>query len=408
MNGIIINGTTSGLQEIQKLSSSLLVSDKENVCELKKRCNEKFNSKCPSSSSTEGMVRRMFQLLDPLADVNEKLCRQNELKEILAIYPKESREYVIDSLVPAFFVYKDYENRSQTLRVPEIQYFLKKKNEKKVLYTKLVMYDRGMTGYILKDDMMEYCRDTLLKYDGDYFTFQDKSFLDECVDHALMKIEFFDIDKSNSKYEIRKLLLSPRIDEFENVLQVPVGSSSNWYAPAKVVGFKNTFSSLDFEDKGHLTLEGFKQLDPSYSELFYERVYKIFTEDSGNFSLCNFKKLFLILENRHEYRAQKLFFKILDINEDGYICMDDISKWFTSLKKLFTVNTEEDFPSELDFVNQIFDFLLIPPFESQRISFDDIYKSRKGEQFYGMLINCLLYLTFENPEEPSEEGPSNV
>ncbi|CEF66139.1 Serine/threonine-protein phosphatase 2A regulatory subunit B'' subunit gamma [Strongyloides ratti] len=408
MNGIIIDGSASSLQEVRKLSNSLLVSDKETVLELKKKCNEKFHSRYPSSSTTEGMVRRMFQLLDPFTDINEKMCKKNELKECLAIYPKESREYIIDSLTPAFFIYKDYENRSQTLRVPEIQYFLKKKYEKKALYTKLVMYDCGMTGYILKDDMKKYCRDVLSTYDGDYFTFQDESFLDECVDHAIMKIEFFDIDKSNNKYEIRKLLLSPRIDEFENVLQIPVGVSSNWYAPAKVVGFKNTFSSLDFEDKGYLTLEEFKRLDVNYSELFYERVYQIFTEGSGTFSLSNFKKLFLILENRHEYRAQKVFFKLLDVNEDGFICMDDISKWFTSLKKLFTMNTEEDFPDELDFVNQIFDFLLIPPFECQKISFDDIYKSRKGEQFYGMLINCLLYLTFENPEEPSEEAPSNA
>uniref|UniRef100_A0A0K0FI72 Serine/threonine-protein phosphatase 2A regulatory subunit B'' subunit gamma n=1 Tax=Strongyloides venezuelensis TaxID=75913 RepID=A0A0K0FI72_STRVS len=408
MDGITINGTTTSLQAIRKLSNSLVNSDKENVRELKKKCNEKFLSQGPSSSNIEGMVRRMFQLLDPFAEINDKMCKKHELKECLAIYPSESREYIIDSLVPAFFIYKDYENRDQTLRIPEVQYFLKKKCEKKALYTKLIMYDRGVTGCILKDDMKEYIRDTLSLYDGDYFTFQDERFLNECVEHAIMKIKFFDIDKSNSRYEIRKLLLSPRIDEFENVLQVPVGVSSNWYAPAKVVGFKNTFTNLDFEDKGYLSLEEFKRLDANYSELFYERVYDIFTGGSNKFTLDHFKKLFLILENRHEHRAQKVLFQILDINEDGYLCMYDISKWFNSLKKLFTMNTEEDFPSESDFVNQLFDFLLIPPTECQRISFTDIYTSRKGEQFYGMLVNCLLYLTFENPEEPSEEAPNST
>uniref|UniRef100_A0A0N4ZNU7 EF-hand domain-containing protein n=1 Tax=Parastrongyloides trichosuri TaxID=131310 RepID=A0A0N4ZNU7_PARTI len=409
---IIMDKTTendnkiSTLQQINKLSLLLVNCDREAVREFKELCNKKIEVGSIPYKTIEAMVKRMFDILDPVSDINDKMCKIEELKECLFYFEDEAKNYVINSLIPAFFVYKDYENRNGLLRVPEIQYFLRKKFEKKLLYKKLVLYDRGYTGYILKDDIEQYCHDTLLKYNNDYFRYQDKRFFDECIQHAVMKIKFFELDKTNKKFEIRKLLLSPRIEEFENVIDVPIGVNTNWYAPAKVSGFKTTFQNLDLEDKGYLSLEEFKRLDSNYSSLFYERTFEVLTHYKNEFTLENFKLLFLILENRHEYRAQKLFFEILDINGDGYLCFNDIIRWFSSLKKLFTMNTEDDFPKEIDFVNQLFDFLLIPPSETRRITLDDIYKSRKGEQFYGMLINCLLYLSFENPEDSSEEVPT--
>uniref|UniRef100_A0AC35U1L1 EF-hand domain-containing protein n=1 Tax=Rhabditophanes sp. KR3021 TaxID=114890 RepID=A0AC35U1L1_9BILA len=387
--------------ERSELTDILKNADPERIKQLKRANYQAYLKDCvPSRSEVDKMVMKMFDELDLCtSDVNEKVCTYDEMNACISMFAAKDKRYLQKSLLPVFLAYKNYDNRNGKLRLPEIQYFMKKKLDKLDLHKKLVAYDGGFSGYLSRHQFEQFIRDSLMGYHSNYFNSQSKRFFEECVQHAIFKFDFFELCKQKKKYDISKLLLSAVLEEFEEVFELPLENNSNWFCPAKVTGFKTAFSNLDLEDKNYLRLDELKRLDSNYTDIFYERVFEKFKNSDNEVSLAQFKKLFLLLENRHEYACQKILFQMLDINEDGFLCYHDLLRWFNSMKAVFTQNKEEDFPTPIDFINQMFDFLLIPSKENARITFAQIFQSRKGAQFYGMMINSMLYLTFESPDD---------
>ncbi|KAJ9589488.1 hypothetical protein L9F63_017305 [Diploptera punctata] len=92
----------------------------------------------------------------------------------------------------------------------------------------------------------------------------------------------------------------------------------------------------------------------------------------------------LAMENRHEPQSLQYLFRILDINNKGYLDTFCLNYFFRAIQEQMTMHGQEPVPFE-DVKDEIFD--MVRPADPYRITLKDLLNCGQGDTMISILID---------------------
>ncbi len=149
------------------------------------------------------------------------------------------------------------------------------------------------------------------------------------------------------------------------------------------------------------------------TSVFIERLFEECLTYDGEMDYKTYLDFVLALENRKEPQALQYFFKILDVENQGYLTTFSLSYFFRAIQEQLKTFDQEPV-SFNDIKDELFD--MIKPEKADRITLKDLCRSGQGDVLVSVLIDLNGFWTHENRElmdsdgveQPGEATPSST
>lgn len=140
------------------------------------------------------------------------------------------------------------------------------------------------------------------------------------------------------------------------------------------------------------------------TDVFLDRVFQECLTYNGEMDYKSYLDFVLAIENRNEPQSLQFFFRILDIDQKGYLNPFDINYFFRAIQKQLKKYGHEPVPLR-DIQDEIFD--MVKPSNPYKISLIDLINSGQGEIVVNILIDLNGFWTHENRETLVAESNSS-
>ena len=274
----------------------------------------------------------------------------------------------------------------------------------------LSLYDVTGLGYLRESDLENYILElipTLPQLDG-----LEKSFHSFYVCTAVRKFFFFLDPLHTGQIRIQDILACSFLDDLLELRdeELPKDQQqSNWFSALSTLRVYGMYLNLDKDRNGMLSKQelaryGMGTLTP----VFIDRVFQECLTYDGEMDYKTYLDFVLALENQKEPQSLHYFFKILDIDSNGYINVFTLNYFFRSI--LDQMKQHDHAPVNFqDVKDEIFD--MVKPADPCKITLHDLISSGQGDVVVSILIDLNGFYTYENREvlvpDPSEE-PTQV
>ncbi|XP_017777665.1 PREDICTED: serine/threonine-protein phosphatase 2A regulatory subunit B'' subunit gamma-like [Nicrophorus vespilloides] len=256
----------------------------------------------------------------------------------------------------------------------------------------LSLYDTTGLGYLREAELENYISEllpVLPQLEG-----LEKSFHSFYVCTVVRKFMFF-LDKLRAgRVRILDVLACSFLDDLLELRQNEVGierSESNWFSAPSALSVYGNYLNLDKDHNGMLSLEELSRYGTgTLTQPFLERVFQTCLTYKGEMDYKTYLDLVLALENRSEPQALAFLFKILDLNDSGYLDAFTINYFFRAIQEQLR---DADLVIFEDFKDELFD--MVKPKNPDRITLSDLYACGKGETFVSILIEFQAFLNYE-------------
>ncbi|XP_011781942.1 PREDICTED: serine/threonine-protein phosphatase 2A regulatory subunit B'' subunit gamma [Colobus angolensis palliatus] len=115
----------------------------------------------------------------------------------------------------------------------------------------------------------------------------------------------------------------------------------------------------------------------------------------GMFDYKTYLDFVLALENRKEPAALQYIFKLLDIENKGYLNVFSLNYFFRAIQELMKIHGQDPVSFQ-DVKDEIFD--MVKPKDPLKISLQDLINSNQGDTVTTILIDLNGFWTYENRE----------
>ncbi|MGH0167771.1 UNVERIFIED_CONTAM: hypothetical protein FKN15_000642 [Acipenser sinensis] len=151
---------------------------------------------------------------------------------------------------------------------------------------------------------------------------------------------------------------------------------SNWFSAPSALRVYGQYLNLDKDHNGMLSKEELSRYGTgTFTNVFLDQVYQECLTYDGEMDYKTYLDFVLALENRKEPAALQYIFKLLDIENKGYL-------------NVFTLN--------YFFRDEIFD--MVKPKDPCKITLQDLVNSSQGDTVTSILIDLNGFWTYENRE----------
>lgn len=131
------------------------------------------------------------------------------------------------------------------------------------------------------------------------------------------------------------------------------------------------------------------------TSVFIERLFEECLTYDGEMDYKTYLDFVLALENRKEPQALQYFFKILDVESQGYLTTFSLSYFFRAIQEQLK-SLDQEPVSFNDIKDELFD--MIKPEQPDRITLKDLCRSGQGDVLVSVLIDLNGFWTHENRE----------
>lgn len=228
---------------------------------------------------------------------------------------------------------------------------------------------------------------------------KNKNFFDYYFEIILSIFFFYLSPIYESKcIDVYELLSSKLFDQFICMDVLP--TQTNPLTIKKTREIYYAFIKLDSEEKGLLIMKDIKKIENYiFTDVFTSRVFQVFQLYQEKLDIYLFIYLFLSIRNISKPNGTKLFFKFIDLDEKGWISQSDILYFYKGLI------------SEIDdgIENHSFDHFLAELYDivgcsNDKITLDDIIKSKQQSLFFKLLIDINTFIQWElNPDDEFDD-----
>lgn len=261
----------------------------------------------------------------------------------------------------------------------------------------LSLYDPTGLGYLIEPDLENYILElipTLPQLDG-----LEKSFHSFYVCTAVRKFFFFLDPLHTEQIKIQDILACSFLDNLLELRDEDLPKDqqqNNWFSAPSALRVYGMYLNLDKDRNGmlskqELTKYGMGTLTP----VFIDRVFQECLTYNGEMDYKTYLDFVLALENQKEPQALHYFFKILDIDNKGYLTVFTLNYFFRSIQDQMRHHNHEPVNFE-DVKDEIFD--MVKPADPSKITLQDMISSGQGDVVTSILIDLNGFWTYENRE----------
>ncbi|VDM48088.1 unnamed protein product [Toxocara canis] len=289
--------------------------------------------------------------------------------------------------------------------------YLRLRKEKMSKIIALNYYDSNGKGFLTTESNGLLARDYYLNIAVRKFFF----FLDP-MRHK--RIRIIDVVASGFLEEMESAVGAPNsVDEPKEKSSDATSSNPifdeplNWFAKANCQRIADLYLQLDTDGNGLLSyaeMADFRRV----TNAFMQRVFEVHQSYENNeIDLRGFCDLLLAMDNKSvkfllvDPASVTYYFRILDVDEDGYLGASDLAFFYKDLAALYEECYGDDvlFPPPLfeDIKDEIFD--MCRPKDPFRISLKELIESGQGGTIVGMITDLDCLLEYENREEPGRQ-----
>jgi serine/threonine-protein phosphatase 2A regulatory subunit B'' len=275
----------------------------------------------------------------------------------------------------------------------------------------LSLYDGAGLGYLKESDLENYIFELIPTLPQ--LEILERSFYSFYVCTAVRKFFFFLDPLRTGKVKITEILSSGFLDQLIELRDEDISKDhleSNWFSAQSALRVYGQYLNLDDDHNGMLNKQELGRYGSgTLTDVFLERVFQECVTYGGEMDYKSYLDFVLALENRNEPQALQYIFRILDINQKGYLNPFDINYFFRAIQKQLKKYGHE--PVSLrDIQDEIYD--MVKPIDPFKITLVDLINSCQGETVTNILIDLNSFWTHENREsllaEPSNSTPSNA
>uniref|UniRef100_A0A671XL82 Serine/threonine-protein phosphatase 2A regulatory subunit B'' subunit gamma n=1 Tax=Sparus aurata TaxID=8175 RepID=A0A671XL82_SPAAU len=234
----------------------------------------------------------------------------------------------------------------------------------------LSLYDVAGQGYLRESDLENYILElipTLPQLDG-----LEKSFYSFYVCTAVRKFFFFLDPLRTGKIKIQDILACSFLDDLLEYL------------------------NLDKDHNGMLSKEELSRYGTAtLTSVFLDRVFQECLTYDGEMDYKTYLDFVLALENRKEPAALQYIFKLLDMENRGYLNVFSLNYFFRAIQEQMKIHGQEPVSFQ-DVKDEIFD--MVKPKDPYKITLQDLVNSCQGDTVTSILIDLNGFWTYENRE----------
>ncbi|KAJ6655667.1 hypothetical protein lerEdw1_004903 [Lerista edwardsae] len=280
----------------------------------------------------------------------------------------------------------------------------------------LSLYDVAGQGYLRESDLENYILElipTLPQLDG-----LEKSFYSFYVCTAVRKFFFF-LDPLRTgkfvlllgrrrerrsvsvcrKIKIQDILACSFLDDLLELRDEELSKESqetNWFSAPSALRVYGQYLNLDKDHNGMLSKEELSRYGTgTLTNIFLDRVFQECLTYDGEMDYKTYLDFVLALENRKEPAALQYIFKLLDIENKGYLNVFSLNYFFRAIQEQMKIHGQEPVSFQ-DVKDEIFD--MVKPKDPYKISLQDLINSSQGDTVSSILIDLNGFWTYENRE----------
>nr|XP_014426265.1 serine/threonine-protein phosphatase 2A regulatory subunit B'' subunit gamma isoform X1 [Pelodiscus sinensis] len=261
----------------------------------------------------------------------------------------------------------------------------------------LSLYDVAGQGYLRESDLENYILElipTLPQLDG-----LEKSFYSFYVCTAVRKFFFFLDPLRTGKIKIQDILACSFLDDLLELRDEELSKESqetNWFSAPSALRVYGQYLNLDKDHNGMLSKEELSRYGTgTLTNVFLDRVFQECLTYDGEMDYKTYLDFVLALENRKEPAALQYIFKLLDIENKGYLNVFSLNYFFRAIQEQMKIHGQEPVSFQ-DVKDEIFD--MVKPKDPYKISLQDLINSSQGDTVTSILIDLNGFWTYENRE----------
>ncbi|XP_068847476.1 serine/threonine-protein phosphatase 2A regulatory subunit B'' subunit gamma isoform X2 [Capricornis sumatraensis] len=261
----------------------------------------------------------------------------------------------------------------------------------------LSLYDVAGQGYLRESDLENYILElipTLPQLDG-----LEKSFYSFYVCTAVRKFFFFLDPLRTGKIKIQDILACSFLDDLLELRDEELSKESqetNWFSAPSALRVYGQYLNLDKDHNGMLSKEELSRYGTAtMTNVFLDRVFQECLTYDGEMDYKTYLDFVLALENRKEPAALQYIFKLLDIENKGYLNVFSLNYFFRAIQELMKIHGQDPVSFQ-DVKDEIFD--MVKPKDPLKISLQDLINSNQGDTVTTILIDLNGFWTYENRE----------
>ncbi|XP_076622362.1 serine/threonine-protein phosphatase 2A regulatory subunit B'' subunit gamma-like isoform X2 [Colletes latitarsis] len=227
----------------------------------------------------------------------------------------------------------------------------------------------------------------------------EKSFHSFYVCTAVRKFLFFLDPLRTGRVRIQDILACSFLDDLLELRDEDLPKDlqeANWFSAPSALKVYGQYLNLDRDHNGMLNKEELAGYGTgTLTGVFLERVFQECLTYEGEMDYKTYLDFVLALENRHEPQSLHYLFRILDINNRGYLDTFCLNYFFRAIQEQMTMHGQEPVTFE-NVKDEIFD--MVKPADPCKITLQDLLSCGQGDTMVSILIEFHGFWAYENRE----------
>ncbi|XP_041131320.1 serine/threonine-protein phosphatase 2A regulatory subunit B'' subunit gamma-like [Polyodon spathula] len=207
------------------------------------------------------------------------------------------------------------------------------------------------------------------------------------------------LQRCNGKIKIQDILACSFLDDLLELRDEELSKESqesNWFSAPSALRVYGQYLNLDKDHNGMLSKEELSRYGTgTFTDVFLDQVYQECLTYDGEMDYKTYLDFVLALENRKEPAALQYIFKLLDIENKGYLNVFTLNYFFRAIQEQMKLHGQEQVSFQ-DVKDEIFD--MVKPKDPCKITLQDLVNSSQGDTVTSILIDLNGFWTYENRE----------
>lgn len=261
----------------------------------------------------------------------------------------------------------------------------------------LSLYDVTGLGYLKEIDLENYILELIPTLPR--LNVLERSFYSFYVCTAVRKFFFFLDPMRTGKIKILDILACSFLDDLLELRDEELSremQESDWFSAPSALRVYGQYLNLDRDHNGMLSKEELAGYGTgTLTDVFLDRVFQECLTYDGEMDYKTYLDFVLALENRKEPQALQYLFRILDVEQKGFLNVFSLNYFYRAIQEQMRRHNQDPISFE-DVKDEIFD--MVKPKDPLKITLQDLIYSGKGDTVLSILIDLNDFWTYENRE----------